>query len=229
MKLLIVRPEPGASETAARARKLGLDPVVAPLFEIRPLPWRAPGPNGFDALLLTSANAIRHGGDALARFAHLPCYAVGAASADAARGAGFGDVRIGAGDGAAAAAMMEKDGVRRAFHPCGRDRAAPGEPGIPILHVPVYAADPIGDLPADAKAALDSGALVLVHSPRSGALLARLVPDKAGVAVAAISAAAAQAAGSRWRSVAVAAAPSDEALLELAAKLCQTESHGPRS
>ncbi|HEY5720799.1 MAG TPA: uroporphyrinogen-III synthase [Allosphingosinicella sp.] len=229
MKLLIVRPQPGASETAARARKLGLDPVVSPLFEIRPLRWQAPDPEGFDALLLTSANAVRHGGGGLARFVRLPCYAVGEASAEAAREAGFGDVRTGPGDAAAAAAMMEKDGVRRAFHPCGRDRAGLGEPGIDIVHVPVYAADPIDELPADAKAALDAGPLVLVHSPRSGALLARLVPNKAGVAVAAISAAAAQAAGGGWRSVAVASAPSDEALLELAAKLCQTEGHGPRS
>jgi uroporphyrinogen-III synthase len=66
-----------------------------------------------------------------------------------------------------------------------------------------------------------AGALALVHSPRAGALLARLVADRDAVAVAAISDAASDAAGEGWRAKAVAAAPSDEALLELAAKLCQ--------
>lgn len=229
MKLLIARPEPGASASAERARQLGLDPVVAPLFHIRPLPWEAAGPDGFDALLVTSANAVRHAGDGLARFTGLRCYAVGEASAEAARGAGFGDVRIGPSDGAATVAIMAADGVRRAFHPCGRDCAGLGETKVEILHMPVYTADAVEQLPGHARAALEEGALLLIHSPRAGALLARLVRDKAGVAVAAISAAAAEAAGSGWRSVAVAEAPRDEALLELAAKLCQTDGHGLQS
>ena len=58
--MLILRPQPGADETAARARTLGLEPVVAPLFTIRPLAWEPPDPAEFDAVLLTSANAARH-------------------------------------------------------------------------------------------------------------------------------------------------------------------------
>ena len=58
-RLLVLRPEPGASATAGRARTLGLDPVLMPLFEIEPIAWTAPDPAGFDALLLTSANAVR--------------------------------------------------------------------------------------------------------------------------------------------------------------------------
>jgi uroporphyrinogen-III synthase len=229
LKLLIVRPEPGASASAERARQLGLDPVVAPLFRITPLSWGAPDASGFDALLLTSANAARHAGPALAAFKHLPCYAVGETSAEAAHEAGFADVRAGSGDGAASVAMMEQDGVERAFHPCGRDRAGLGDTRIEIVHQPVYAADAAGALPGHARTALDEGALLLVHSPRAGALLAGLVPDKSKTALAAISAAAAQAAGSGWRSVSIAGSPRDEALLELAAKLCQTEGYGPRS
>jgi len=229
LKLLIVRPEPGASATADRARQLGLDPTLAPLFHIRPLPWQAPDPEGFDALLLTSANAARNAGAGLEAFAHLPCYAVGEPSAEAAIEAGFADVRTGPSDGAAAARMMEEEKVRRAFHPCGRDRAGLGETEVEIVQRPVYAADAVEELPAHASEALDEGALLLIHSPRAGALLARLVAGKESVAIAAISAAAAQAAGSGWRSVAVASSPRDEALLELAAKLCQTDRHGPRS
>ena len=44
MKVLILRPQPGADESAARARALGLDPVVAPLFSLRPRSWEPPGP-----------------------------------------------------------------------------------------------------------------------------------------------------------------------------------------
>ncbi|MBC7987264.1 MAG: uroporphyrinogen-III synthase, partial [Sphingomonadaceae bacterium] len=85
--LLIVRPEPGASATAQRARTRGWEPLVAPLFAIAPLAWAPRDPAAFDALLLTSANAVSHGGKALGKYRELPVYAVGAATAAAARAA----------------------------------------------------------------------------------------------------------------------------------------------
>jgi len=222
--LLILRPQPGAGETAARAQALGLAPIVAPLFMIRPLSWVAPDPAGFDAVMLTSANAARHAGDGLTPFLSLPCYAVGEASAAAAREAGFAEVRVGPADGDALAALMVADGVHLALHPCGADFAPQGRPGIRIDDVPVYAADGAGRLPPEAEAGLRGGALALLHSPRAASWFAMLVGDRRGsIAIAAISAAAARAAGTGWEDVAVAAAPRDEALLELAAKLCQTD------
>ena len=59
MKILVLRPQPGADETAARARALGLELVVAPLFAVAPLAWTPPDPAGFDAVMLTSASAAR--------------------------------------------------------------------------------------------------------------------------------------------------------------------------
>jgi uroporphyrinogen-III synthase len=61
-------------------------------------------------------------------------------------------------------------------------------------------------------------------------LFAALV-DQAGlnrdtISIAAISPAATAAAGGGWRSVAAAAAPTDSALLELAADLCQNDGDG---
>ena len=50
-----------------------------------------------------------------------------------------------------------------------------------------------------------------------------MVEERGQIAVAAISAAAAEAAGPGWADMAVAAEPRDEALLELAVQLCQTE------
>ncbi|MFC7499331.1 uroporphyrinogen-III synthase [Enterovirga sp. GCM10030262] len=229
-RILILRPEPGAGETAARARALGLDPVSAPLFAIRPLTWVPPAVGGAEAVLLTSANAARCGGEALGAFAGLPCYAVGDATAAAARVAGFADVRVGSTDGEALVEMMAVDGIRGAFHPCGRDHIPLEHSRIAIERRIVYASVGVESLPDAAAAALRSGALPLIHSPRAAALFADLV-DKAGldrhaIAVAAISEAASAAAGDGWRAKAAADEPRDDALLELAAKLCQTAAGG---
>ncbi len=222
--VLILRPQPGADESAARARALGLTPVVAPLFWIEPLDWQAPDPAGFDAVVLTSANAPRHAGAKLARFRHLPAFAVGEATAAAAAEAGFGEVRTGPADVGALTRMMVEQGVRRAFHPCGADHVAPTSEGLSVTSIPVYWSAAAANLDSRAIAAIERGALALLHSPRAGQLFGSLVgAARDGIRIAAISAAAAGAAGPGWRSVAIAERPRDQALLELAAKLCQNE------
>lgn len=220
--LLILRPEPGAGETAARARALGLDTLVAPLFEIRPLAWDPPDPAAFDAMLLTSANAARHAGPALDQFLGLTCWAVGDATAAAAREAGFRDVRTGPGDGAALVGAASAAGVRNVLHLHGRDHVPLPREGLNIEARAVYAAEPVSALPE----ALPAEAVALIHSPRSGALFAALVPQRQGIALAAISPAAAAAVGAGWAEVAVASMPRDEALLELAVKLCNSPEPG---
>lgn len=222
MKLLILRPRPGAEETAERARSLGLEPQLAPLFELRPLEWRPPDPSMFEAVMLTSANGARLAGPKLASFRHLPCYAVGEASAAAAEEAGFTVVRTGPADGASLLEMMASDGVTCAFHPRGRDNVPLRRPGIELDGRGVYASEAVRALPREATEALAEGAVALIHSPRAGALLASLAPDRGRTILAAISRAAADASGHGWRRVAVAERPRDEALLELAAKLCNS-------
>lgn len=227
MKLLILRPPPGAGETAGRAASMGLDTVVAPLFEIRPLDWDAPDPSAFEAVLLTSANTARHGGAQLAAFAGLPCYAVGEATAAAAQEAGFSDIRTGARGAVAVADMLAADGISRALHLCGRDHIAIEHPRVALTRRCVYASEAADALPAEAVRALAGEAVVLLHSARAASRFGALV-DKAGLArgrtsLAAISDAAAAAAGGSWKSVRVAAGPRDDALLELAATMCQTE------
>ena len=232
-RVLIVRPEPGASETAARAGAIGLDAIPAPIFKVAPLDWEAPGADGFEAVLLTSANAARWAGPKLLRFTHLPCYAVGEATAAAAARVGFSDVRTGPSDGAAVTALMGSNGVRTAFHPCGRDHIGFDARGMRTQRRMVYQSDPLPALPEEASAALKEGALVLIHSPRTGAEFARLVEvagaAKEQIALAAISQAAANAAGPGWKAKAVALHPRDHALLELAVKLCKTGAPGIES
>lgn len=220
--VLILRPQPGADATAIRARMLGLAPVVAPLFTVRALSWAVPdGP--FDAVMLTSVNAARYGGDGLTSSLHLPCFAVGDATADAARAAGFVSVRTGPADGAALLPEIVGAGLRSVFHPCGRDHLRLAHPDLDILDLPVYVSEPAGTLPEQAAEALRRGALVLLHSPRAATWFGALATSRDGVRIAAISDATARAAGDGWAAVAIAARPRDEALLELAAELCQTD------
>lgn len=218
--VLILRPQPGADETADRARARGLEPVVAPLFTIQPLDWSAPAADRFDAILFTSANGPREGGAALAAFRHLPCYAVGEATAAAAAQAGFPNVRAGPSDGAAVVQMMASDGVRRAFHPTAAETAAIPDDGIEIERAAVYSAQAADRLSDVAVAAIHAGAVVLLHSPRAAALFSDQIGQRrAQTVIAAISDAAAAAAGNGWAGIAVAVEPRDEALLAAAEEL----------
>lgn len=222
--LIVLRPEPGNARTAAAIRRGGGTAVAAPLFALRPLAWTPPPAGGFDALALTSANAVRHAGPELARYRDLPAYAVGKATAEAATAAGLAVRHIGEGDGAALAKAALEDGVRHMLHLCGRAHRPLARPGLEVTACPVYAAEAVTALPRDAEGAMRDGAVALIHSPRAGALLAGLV-DARGiargtVAIAAISEPAAAAAGGGWREVAVAERPDDDALLAAALAMC---------
>jgi len=164
---------------------------------------------------------VRHAGPALALYRSLPVYAVGEATASAARGAGFQDIRTGAGDAHYYARKMERDGIRRPLHLAGRDYREPVTK-LAIERRVVYAAEPVAALPVAAHAALKGTAIALIHSPRAGALFARLLAeagiDAGDVPVAAISAAAA---AGPWHTIAIATAPDDGALLAAAARLCE--------
>ena len=88
-RLFVLRPEPAAHRTVERARELGLDATAVPIFELDAVEWSAPRPGEFDGLLLTSANALRQGGAELDRVRGLPVFAVGEATAAAARTENF--------------------------------------------------------------------------------------------------------------------------------------------
>ena len=104
-------------------RALGLGAVAVPLFEVEPLAWQVPDVDRFDGLLLTSANAIRHGGEGLEALRTLPVYAVGEATADAAREASFAIATTGeAGIDRLLDAIPDD---LRLLHLCGEDRREP--------------------------------------------------------------------------------------------------------
>lgn len=216
--LFVLRPEPAASETIARAAALGIEAVAAPLFEIEPVAWAVPDPAAFDGLLLTSANAVRFAGPSLTRVRALPVLAVGEATARAAREAGLAVEQAGSSGVDQLLGSIAKPG--RLLHLCGVDRRTPTAWRQSIVAVTVYRSL---ELPAPPEIERIGGAVVAVHSPRAGERLAALVgrDKRASVRVAAISAAAAEAAGDGWESVGRADAVGDEPLLALAARLCQ--------
>jgi len=213
-RVVVLRPEPGASETAARARQLGLEPILMPLFDVEPVEWEAPDPAGFDALLVTSANAIRCGGERLTELRTLPAHAVGEATAQAARDAGFEVATVG--EGGVDELLDSLDPSMRLLHLCGEDWREPQAPRQAVTPLTVYRSKerPHVDVSAAEKA------IVLMHSPRAARRFAELSSERGSTSIAAISAAAAEAAGNGWDHVAIAEQPNDHALLALAARLC---------
>jgi uroporphyrinogen-III synthase len=218
--LVILRPEPRASATAAAAVELGLQPIVMTLFAIEPIAWSAPDAAEFDGLLLTSANAVRHGGDQLEKLRGLPVYAVGNATAAAASDAGF-TISF-TGDGRIDDLLERIDPDLRLLHVGGEHRREPAAPRQSIVHVPVYRAAALPNVEGLERIA---GAVVAVHSPRAAARVAELAAaagiDVANTSIAAISPEAARAAGEGWERVQAAAEPTDTAILALASRLCQ--------
>ena len=69
-RVLVTRPEPGASQTARRLEALGFAAVLLPLSATHALYVdRASIPDGVGAVAVTSANAIRHAPRELVRYA----------------------------------------------------------------------------------------------------------------------------------------------------------------
>ena len=217
-RLFILRPEPGASASLERAKALGLDALAVPLFEIEPVAWQAPEAGRFDALLLTSANALSCGGEGLERLRGLPAYSVGEATAEAARDAGF-DIAA-TGDAGVDRLLASIEADVRLLHLAGEDRHSTRDARQAITAISVYRAvelprpDGLGDVAGQAAA---------VHSPRAAARLSQLLgeEEKSTVSLACISEAAASAAGPGWEASEVADKPTDDAVLALAARLCE--------
>lgn len=101
-RVLVTRPAVDAARTAGRLAERGFEPVVLPLTEIVPLGVEAwPAPDSVAAVALASANAARHAPPALlAAIGHLPTFAVGEKTGEAAGAAGLKVVEAQAGDAA---------------------------------------------------------------------------------------------------------------------------------
>ncbi len=201
---------------------MGLNPISIPLFKTIPIAWTGPDVRAVDALLVTSAAAMRHGGSALKELHSKPLFAVGEASACAARAVGFSDIIVGTEDGAALILLAAQAGHQRIVHLVGQDHRPLSHANITLETKIVYAATPLEPPPA-LQEYLSEPCVVMVHSPRAAAYLATLCSSREQVTLIAISAYAAKSAGNGWAGCCIAHAPHDNAMLVLAAQVCENE------
>jgi len=221
--VFVIRPEPGLSSTMERGRALGLEMVAMPLSEAAPVEWQVPATT-FDGILLGSANGLRQAGAMRAQLAELPVYAVGEATAVAARDMGF-DIAV-TGDGSLQALIdtLSPDRTLRLLRLAGEERlplAAP--PHVSIETATTYRIVHRA-LSASEVAQLDKGGVVLLHSAASASHFASEVRragiDHGRLALATLSPRIARSVSDGWKNVAVAAIPDDPALLSTALDMC---------
>jgi uroporphyrinogen-III synthase len=231
MKVLVTRAEGDAEKLAARLAARGHDSIIEHLMTIRfqPEAARSIGPflDGVQAVLFTSANGVRAFAGATAR-RDFRAFAVGDATAAAARGIGFADVTSadGAVDDLAKLVMSRlkaKDGA--VFHAAASVTAGDLQglleaAGFSVRRAALYeavASERLSDATREAIARREIDA-ALFFSPRNAATFVRLAAGleegcKHMVAVALSSAVAERLAKLPWRHVAVASAPNETALL----------------
>lgn len=235
MRVLVTRPEADAEPIAADLAARGHTAVIEPLFDIVARPGAAVDLAGIQALALTSANGAR----ALAARTDrrdLPVFAVGDATAATARAAGFRRVESAAGDVADLAALIADrldPGAGAVFHaaasrPAGDLKGRLEAAGFTVRRVALYDAEPRAAFSAATAGALGDGAIdaVLFFSPRTGRTFVRLLAESRLTAVCgritAVCLSAAVAGEIEqlpWRTLLIAAQPTQAALLDTLAAL----------
>lgn len=189
MRVLITRPDPDTSRTAAQVAARGHEPVPVPLSAIRPT-GAVPPARAFDAVIATSRNAVAAlaATDAARGLALVPFYAVGAATASAATAVGFREVRDGGGTAERLAERIraELPAGARLLYAAGRPRKPHLEAalhGVFTLDVvEVYVTEAVAALPAAAIAALDgSEDVAVLHASRGAAELLLRLAEAAGM------------------------------------------------
>lgn len=182
-RIWITRAQPGAEATAERVRALGHEAVVAPLLAVRALPDVAVELDDVAALAFTSANGVRAFADRSGERG-LKVFAVGAATAQAARQAGFRSVLSADGDvDALADGIISRRHELRGvvLHPGAAELAgdlagALEAQGVAARRLVLYETAPVVLDAAEAETLRRSDA-VLLHSPRAAEVLAGLLVD----------------------------------------------------
>lgn len=233
-RVLVTRPAVDAGPLAQALEARGFEVRMEPLLEIRFPDQPAPDLSGLQALAFTSANGVRaliHAAPEAAAVAGLSVFAVGRATARAAREVGFDEVISADGDVSSLARLIIgrlQKGKGGVLHVAGSHRAGDlvsriEAAGIPATRAVLYEAAAVEALSEDAVEEIEAGAIgwVLIFSPRTAGLFVNLM-DAAGLAtkaramcLVALSPAVAEAAAALpWGDVRVAVSPDQEALLE---------------
>lgn len=218
LRVAITRAEPEASRTAARVRARGAEAIVAPLITIVPCGYDT-NTEGAQAIIFTSTNGVRAFPDARGARDRL-VLTVGDATAEAAREAGFNDVRSADGDVNALVALAKREldpAEGKLIHIAGDHVAgdlggALRAAGFSVERRLAYASVAAAPLPEALNGPLD---IVLFHSPRAAQRFIELgAPNAANLVAGCMSAAIAEAAGKvSWRRIITAPRPREDDLL----------------
>jgi uroporphyrinogen-III synthase len=186
MLILVTRPEPDASRTAARLNEMDHQALIEPVLAFERVENPQLPDGSFDAIAVTSANAMRAVGD-LAALKHLhavPVFAVGARTAEAVKAAGFEKVTYSNGDATQLAVLMRERLVPGAhiLHLSGEHRAQEfstllATANIKAATLVLYRMRAASEFSQAAAKAMAEGRVqaVLHYSPRSAALFVTLM------------------------------------------------------
>ena len=218
MKLLIIRPQPGADATAHRLRAAGHAACLMPLFVIEHLPVQRALAEGYDAILLTSGNAVRAAADYLTGDHNLPVYAVGSATASALHKLSVPVAKTGSEGVQALLRVADADGHKRLLWLAGEDYTViPQLNGVSIDIEIVYRSAAVST-PDDFASKVAQSDLVILHSSRAAMHFASLCDalelHRGAITLATFSSAIALSAGVGWASMIVADTPNDAALFD---------------
>ncbi|MDH3195212.1 MAG: uroporphyrinogen-III synthase [Hyphomicrobiales bacterium] len=184
MHLLLTRPEPDAGRTAQALRALGHTVTISPLMRFRPLPDVRLPKRRYQAVLVTSTNAVRALLDHRERtlFADCPLLAVGDRTALMARRAGFAKARSAGGsvdDLVALVGSTCQPGAGPLLYLAGQARTGDlegrlAEIGFSVDLWVVYDMEDAGGLSETAIGALRAGEIdgVLIYSQQTAAAFA---------------------------------------------------------
>lgn len=218
MKLLIIRPQPGADATAHRLRAAGHEPIVMPLFSIEHLPVQSASVDGYDAILITSGNAVRAAVEFLTQDHAKPIYAVGSATANALHILSIPVAKTGSEGVEALVRAAVADGHQHLLWLAGEDHSPIPQIEDTRINIEIVYRSVTVSLPDDFVHQVTKSDVVILHSSRAaryfGELCAIMGLSRAHITLATFSSAIAEAAGENWAAMIVAEAPNDAALLK---------------
>lgn len=231
MRYLVTRPEEDAEPLAEALRALGHDALIDSMLRITAFDDVQLDTDGVQALLFSSANGVRAFSD-ISLNRRVPVYTVGEASAAIARDMGFRKVHAAGGDVAAlaqlvAGALKPEDGIL--MHVSGTVVARElkdllQKDGFNVFRVRLYESEPVTRLSDPTIAHISKGELegVLFYSPRTAQIFTDLIIENRlteacrNIRALCLSEAVAEVADKMpWRTIKVAEAPSQSAMLAL--------------
>lgn len=184
-KVWITRTGTGAAQSAKDIAAAGYSPLIAPLLKLSAVSTPDACPADDNAIAFTSPNGVR-AFTALTDRRNWPVFAVGVATGDMARAAGFEDVQDAGGDVQSLTDLIIKAAPQSVTHLSGVHVAGDlagslTTAGIFCERTIIYGTQAVKTLPGTVVDYIKSGAplAVLLYSPKGAHIFAALLPPGA--------------------------------------------------